>query len=189
MKKYYDKYLILVNKTNKIPDDFDYDIIEIYSNYKNECILIDKITYINYLLLKKELQSKNIEIDIESAYRTHEYQKKLYDKLCNEKSIKYANKYIAKEYHSEHELGLAIDICVLKNNKYYIEHEIDDNTLEIIHKSLHKYGFILRYPKNKENITGYSYEPWHIRYIGKFAQKIYKEKITLEEFYDLYLKK
>jgi D-alanyl-D-alanine carboxypeptidase len=54
---------------------------------------------------------------------------------------------------------------------------------KIIHKALAKYGFILRYPKGKEDITGYSYEPWHIRYVGvKYAKEIYKKAITLEEY-------
>lgn len=51
-----------------------------------------------------------------------------------------------------------------------------------IHKYLHKFGFILRYPKGKENITGYNYEPWHIRYVGNDAETIYEKNITLEEY-------
>lgn len=190
LKKYYDKFLILINKNNKIPNDFSYDLINIYSKYKNEYITLDKTVYINYLLLKKDLKSKNIEIDVESGYRTHEYQKNLFNNLVQNKGINYAKKYIAREYYSEHETGLAIDICIFKNNKYYIEHEIKKlKDIDYIHKILHKYGFILRYPENKENITGYNYEPWHIRYVGKFAKKIYEENLTLEEFHKLYLKK
>ncbi len=190
MKRYYDKYLTLVNKENKIDDDFEYNLINVYSEYKKSYILVDKEAYINYILLKNKLKKMNIIIDIESAYRTHEYQKKLYDRLVKEKSVEYANKYIAKPYYSEHETGLAIDISILKNNKYYIEHELLNlDELKIIHKVMYKYGFILRYPKNKEHITKYNYEPWHIRYVGKFAKNMYERNLTLEEFLYLYLKK
>ncbi len=187
--KFYDKYLILVNKLNKIPDNFNYDLINIYSNYKKDYLYIDKVVYTNYLLLKDYLKKKNINIEIESAYRTHDYQEKLFNDLCMEKGKDYALKYSATKYHSEHETGLAIDICILKNNKYYIEHELNDlKELNIIHNNIYKYGFILRYPKDKESITGYNYEPWHIRYVGKFSNIIYKNNLTLEEFYNLYLK-
>ena len=189
MDKYYDKFLILINKKNRIPDKFNYDLIEVYSNYRKDYILINKTTYINYLLLKKKLEKKNIIIEIESAFRTHDYQRKLYDELVKNKGKSYAEKYIAKPYYSEHETGLAIDICILKDNRYYIEHEINDlKEIDIIHNVINKFGFILRYPNGKENITGYSYDPWHLRYVGKFSKKIYDNDLTLEEFYDLYLK-
>lgn len=190
MKKYYDKYLILINKDNKIPNNFNYDLISVFSDYKKEKIYIDKIVYLNYLLLKKNLEKKNIIIDIESGYRTHEYQDVLFNNLLKDKGREYALKYSAEKYHSEHESGLAIDICIFKNNKYYIEHDIGDmEEIKTIHKIIHKYGFILRYPKDKTDITKYNYEPWHLRYVGKFAKKIYEENLTLEEFHNLYLKK
>ena len=190
MKKYYDKYLVLINKDNKIPECFNYELISEYSKYRKENMLIDKTVYLNYLLLKKYLNKKNIDIEIESAYRTHDYQEKLFNELSEDKGYEYAQKYSAQKYHSEHETGLALDICIFKNNKYYIEHEIKNmKETEVIHKTIHKYGFILRYPNDKTNITKYNYEPWHIRYVGKFAKKMYEENLTLEEFHNLYLKK
>lgn len=190
MKKYYDKYLVLINKDNKIANDFNYDLINMFSDYKKEKIYIDRIVYLNYLLLKRDLAKKNINIEIESAYRTHEYQETLFNDLVKNKGGEYALKYSAQKYHSEHESGLAIDICIFKNNKYYVEHEIKNmEETKIIHKVINKYGFILRYPEDKTDVTKYNYEPWHLRYVGKFAKKMYEENLTLEEFHQLYLKK
>ncbi|MBR0032912.1 MAG: M15 family metallopeptidase [Treponema sp.] len=88
---------------------------------------------------------------------------------------------------SEHHTGLAIDIVPKVDGEWKWENEDMMNLPElfaIIHKELPKHGFILRYPKNKEETTGYSYEPWHIRYVAskKIAQKIFDEGITLEKY-------
>ena len=125
----------------------------------------------------------NYVIEIESAYRTHHYQKKLFDELVNEKGLEYAEKYVAKPYTSDHETGLAIDFCVYRNNEYVIEHDMDNlEETKWVHDNCHKFGFILRYPKNKEEITKYNYEPWHIRYVGDIAEYLFKNNLTLEEY-------
>ena len=94
--------------------------------------------------------------------------------------IKYADSCSARKGHSEHQTGLAVD--VEGENKDY---DLFENTKEFdwMNKNAHLYGFILRYPQNKTNITGFKFEPWHYRYVGKeIAKKIYEKKITLEEY-------
>lgn len=177
-------YQILVNKKNKIPNNFNIDLKEAYSRYKPG-ILVEKETLYHFRIMQDEALKNDYIIDIESGFRTHEYQQKLVDDLVKEKGLEYANKYIAKAYHSEHETGLAIDICVYEDGKYLTEHDLKhEDAVEWIHKNAHRFGFILRYPIGKENITGYNYEPWHLRYVGiNLANYLYKNDLTLEEYY------
>lgn len=177
-------YQILVNKTNKIPDNYKIDLKDAHSKYK-EGILVEKETLKYFRLLKEEALKNRYVIDVESGFRTHEYQQKLVDDLIKEKGSEYANKYIAKPYHSEHETGLAIDICVYDNGKYLTEHDLKhEDAVKWVHNNAHRFGFILRYTKGKEHITGYNYEPWHLRYVGiSLAKHLYNNNLTLEEYY------
>ncbi|MGJ7910736.1 M15 family metallopeptidase [Neobacillus sp. LXY-1] len=120
-----------------------------------------------------------------SAYRSHTAQKTLFNYYVNRDGIKAAQTYSALPGTSEHETGLAIDVtgsdgkCAAEN--------CFGSTKEAKWLARHaaEYGFIIRYPKGKETITGYQYEPWHLRYVGKtIAQKITARGITLEEYYN-----
>lgn len=98
----------------------------------------------------------------------------------------YADSFVAPTGYSEHHTGLAIDIGI-KINGVFLDYnkmtEEEKNVYHEVHKHLKKFGFILRYPKGKETTTGYPYEPWHIRYVGKFIAKIIAEKnLTFEEY-------
>ncbi|MFR3560233.1 MAG: D-alanyl-D-alanine carboxypeptidase family protein, partial [Paraclostridium sordellii] len=91
---------------------------------------------------------------------------------------KEADKYVAKPGKSEHQTGLAIDVT--NEDRWFVK---STDEAQWLATNAHKYGFILRYPEGKQQITGVAYEPWHIRYVGeKVAKKIYDEQITLEEF-------
>lgn len=184
------KYKVLVNKENKLKEKYlsKIELIET-KDFKSNNIKIEKNTYNAYLKLQKFLAKKNITISISSAYRSIEEQEKIY----NEYKEKYGTKssmYVAEPKYSEHHTGLAIDL-VIKINDIWITDNDDllkeENELKKIHKYLAKYGFILRYPKGKELITNYSYEPWHIRYVGTVVSKIMsKENYTLEEYLNNY---
>ena len=135
--------------------------------------------------MQKAAYQHGYKIDIMSGYRTYEYQDNLYNKSLQEKGYADTFRSIAKPGCSEHQTGLAIDICIYHDGKCYIEHEIE-NTAELswLKNNCAQYGFILRYPKEKEDITGYNYEPWHYRFVGvELATKLYEEDITLEEYY------
>jgi D-alanyl-D-alanine carboxypeptidase len=130
-----------------------------------------------------------------SAYRSYSSQhSKYYNKIdywknegySEEEAIRLTNEYYAPPGASEHHTGLAADVCIPEIvNKYACLHENYDQTEEFkwFSTHAHEYGFILRYPNGDDAITGYSYEPWHYRYVGvEIATEIYKRDITLEEY-------
>lgn len=179
-------YNILVNKDNPLPRaHIPNNLVDASSQYKDN-ILIDKEVKESFDKLKEEALKQGYHIDIESGYRNYDYQEKIYNKLLEEKGFTYAVTRIAEPGKSEHQTGLALDFCVYRDEKSYIEHDIKDfEETKWVHKNAHKYGFILRYPEGKEDITKYSYEPWHLRYIGELANYLYTNNITLEEYYNI----
>ena len=182
------KYKTLVNKNHKIKDNY-LDRITLVStkNVLNDDILIEEETYNNYLKLRDFIKNElNIELGIDTAYRSFDEQQAIYDHYLEVNGQEYCDNYVALTHYSEHHTGLAIDVEAKINNEFVYS---DDNftliepVLKKIHPYLHKFGFILRYPKDKETITGYNYEPWHIRYVGIVPAKIiYENNWTLEEY-------
>ena len=182
------KYKILVNKNHKIKDNYLEKITLVSTkNVLKEDIFIEDETYNNYLKLKDFIKEElNIEIGIDTAYRDFDHQQRIYDHYLEMNGQEYCDKYVAPVGYSEHHTGLAIDIEAKVNGEYVYS---DDNfnltepILKRIHPYLHQFGFILRYPEGKETITGYNYEPWHIRYVGLVPAKIiYENDLTLEEY-------
>ena len=179
------KYTVLVNKNNKFKENSKYNLITT-KNELNEEVQVEEEAYNHFLLLKEYLKELNINIDIDDSYRSIDRQTELYEYYLNNNGQDYCDKYVAVPGYSEHHTGLAIDI-MLKINDGYLREDMDQfqeiKTFEEIHKHLYKYGFILRYPQGKENITGYSYEPWHFRYVGEYPAKIiYENNLCLEEY-------
>ena len=126
----------------------------------------------------------NIIIKNASAFRSYDYQVNLYNKYVEKDGKKAADTYSARPGFSEHQTGLCTDI-----NQIDSGFEQTD-AFKWLEKNAHKYGFIIRFPKDKEDITGYQYESWHWRYVGKKAAKIIKdENITFEEYYAYYIEK
>ena len=119
-----------------------------------------------------------------SGFRSYERQKEIYESSVRDKGVEHTKKYIAYPGTSEHQTGLAMDISSKELN-YELE-EVFASTKEGIWlaNNCYNYGFILRYPKGYEHITGYNYEPWHFRYIGKLHAIRMKELgvVTLEEY-------
>lgn len=178
---------ILVNKQNKIKESYLKKIKLINTkDINNKDVLIEKETYENYLKLKDFLKEKNIEIGISSAYRSIEDQEKIYNEFLEKYGEEYTKTHVAVPYTSEHHTGLCLDINVKVNGcfpKDNYELEEQKEYYESIYKYLKDFGFILRYPKGKENITGVLYEPWHIRYVGVVpATIIMNNNWTLEEY-------
>ena len=113
-----------------------------------------------------------------SGYRSYDSQKNVYNNRVRSQGKALADAYVAKPGFSEHQTGLCIDIT--NKDKYFVEGTKEAAWLG---QNCYKFGFIIRYPKQKKNITNIEYEPWHIRYVGKEAAKyIYNNKITLEEY-------
>ncbi len=180
-------YLIVVNKSNLIDDNYFEKVCLIdCKDILGDSILVEEKTYDAYLKLKNYLESKGIYIGLDSAYRSIEEQQEIIDDFINKYGSEYVKKYVAPVRTSEHHTGLALDIGLIINGKAIIENDdlfANEDIFLKIHEYLSDYGFILRYPKGKEHITGYSYEPWHIRYVGiKNAKEIEKNGQTLEEY-------
>ena len=183
-------YLVLVNKYSKLPDNWEKSV-ELVSakNAWNEDVKLEKETYKQYKKLEKELKKDGVIIVLDSIYRSVKEQQDLWDRWSKdpEKGIEYAKKYAAVPGYSEHHTGLAVDIVIKKDGKLIEENEDMIKEREIfkkIHKKLSKYGFILRYLEGRDDITGYTYEPWHLRYVGsaKIAKEIMDKDITFEEY-------
>lgn len=183
------KYEILINKENIIDEFFykNFELIEVL-NFERKYIKIEKKTYEKYLELRKELLEKeNIEIGIDNSFRDFKEQERICKKYIKYYGKEEAYKLAAFPGTSEHHSGLAIDITVKKDNGKFADTNdelYEENTkFLIVHRYLYKFGFILRYPANKIEITKYNYEPWHIRYVGEDIAKIcYEGDIVLEEY-------
>lgn len=185
------KYKILINRENKISEDFykNYELVEVF-NVENQKIKIESLTYQKYLELKEKLKQENIELGILNSFRDFEEQKQILKEYIEIYGEEGAHKLAAIPGTSEHHTGLAIDITLkMPNGEFALTNEElydSDEYFKIVHKYLKDFGFILRYHKGKEEITKYSYEPWHIRYIGENIAKVcYERNIVLEEYYQM----
>ena len=162
--------ILLINKNNIFNEELieNFEMIE-YENYKEEIIYIEKETFRHFEMLKAHLKVDNIEIEIIDGYRSLEKQETIMLNEIKKYGIDKAEELIDMPGTSEHHTGQAIDYTIKINNKYLSKEEMlkEEKIIQKINKSLKYFGFILRYPKNKENITFHKYKPWHIRYIGE----------------------
>lgn len=146
---------------------------------ENEKMMLEKNCLSAYLEMLEDARRYGLQLIVFSSYRSYQKQTILYEKE-EDKS------YIAKPGHSEHQTGLAIDIstldCGLTN---FFE---NTSVYQYLKYNAYRFGFILRYPKEKTKITGYAFEPWHFRYVGKtHAKRMFEENLTLEEYIYYYL--
>lgn len=174
---------LIVNNDNMLSKDYKpknmktLDLPFINSS-KTEEMKMDNVAAKSVEELYMKAKEDGINYLATSAYRSYEYQKEIYNKKVLSDGYQKANEYVAKPGYSEHQSGLCID---LTNEERWF----DESTKEAkwLADNAYKFGFILRYPKGKEDITGKAYEPWHIRYVGRdIAKKIYEKQITLEEY-------
>lgn len=191
-KSTFNNYLALVNK-NYIYNKKDFEGITLIktNDIEGKEILVEETTYQYYLKFKEALKKLGIEVSITSGYRSLEEQKEMITMLNDVYKDKLYEK-VAPVGASEHHTGLALDITISDKKQYqeritsyYKEEELKEreNKYNIMASICSNYGFILRYPKDKTDITGYSYEPWHFRYVGeKIAKIIMNNNITLEEY-------
>lgn len=168
--------IIVVNKEYSLPKDFN----------PNEGKLADEVIEA-FNEMKEAAKQDGLIINIRSGYRSYNTQKQLYDAYVRRDGEENANRYSAKPGQSEHQTGLAIDITNELTNKSIGSWFNDTPQAEWLYENAYKYGFILRYPEGKEHITGYKYESWHYRYIGKEHSENFKmNNLTLEEYFGLY---
>lgn len=180
-------YTILVNKDNALDRSYvPEELVDAGSSYKDN-ILVNQTLLDNFNLMKMDAYKNGFNIDIMSGYRDYGYQEKIYNRMVLEKGFAYAFRSIAKAGCSEHQTGLAIDICIYRDGLCFIEHELEEtDEVKWLVDNCYKYGFILRYPRGMEDRTGYNYEPWHFRYVGRdVAKYLWERKMILEDYIDL----
>lgn len=174
--------LLIVNKTYSLPEGYhpQNPKEEIKSERCNNCLESEVIDAFH--LMQSDANAVGLNVYISSGYRSYSYQERLYNNYSAVSGTDGADRYSARGGHSEHQTGLSFDL-----------NEIDDtfaNTDEgkWVNNNAYLYGFIIRYPKGSESITGYQYESWHLRYVGvDLASKLYNngEWVTLEEYYGI----
>ena len=181
-------YLVLVNNNFPLPDGWEktVSLVETTNKY-GEVTTIEKHTLAAFQALQACLAIEGIHIELDSAYRSITRQQELWTQFENEYGLEYTQNTVAVPGTSEHHTGLAVDICLDVNDTRINDNEAMLAEREIfkrIHEHLADFGFILRYLPNKKSITGYSYEPWHLRYIGNVtvAKAISAAGLTLEEY-------
>lgn len=158
--------ILIANKTYKLPKTYNPGT--------------DSKAYKAFQRMQSDAYKDGISLFIASGFRSYSYQKSLYNDYKSKDGREKADTYSARAGHSEHQTGLAFDI---NDPSSSFENTKEAKWLE---KNCIKYGFIIRYQKSKEKITGYKYEPWHIRYLGKgLAKKVTKSGKCLEEYLDI----
>lgn len=161
--------VLIVNKTYSLPQSYNPGLNSVCKTAFNE--------------MKAGAKKDGINIWISSGYRNYTRQNELYSYYCKRDGVEAADRYSARPGHSEHQAGLAIDVNSASTNAY---NNIYKTVGEWIAEHCWEYGFILRYPEGKESITGYKYEPWHIRYVGiELSTKLKESGLTLEEYFGI----
>ena len=181
-------YTTIVNKFYRLPDSYaPSDIVNIATQYAYEGNSIRQIVYDSYKQMWSAALKDGHNLIVTSGYRSEESQKNIYNNYENSRGIEYADSIAARPSYSEHQTGLALDILVPGVKAADFQ---STQSYQWLITNAHKYGFILRYPEGKENITGYTYESWHYRYLGEeIATAVYNEGITYDEYYAYYLNK
>ena len=173
--------LILVNKYNYLTEDYIPENLEpIDIAYARSGMQLVSEARSAFEILSEDAKKEGMNIIAMSSYRSYDYQVNLYDNYVATDGKEAADTYSARAGYSEHQTGLAVDVY----NKVlpYTSFE-ETEEFNWMQENAYKYGFILRFPKDKVNITGYQYESWHYRYVGKkVAKEIKDNNLTLEEY-------
>ena len=178
---------MLVNKHHHLNEDYKPDkLVKIDSKYASskdlEC---SKVALDAYIKMSEAALAEGYEIEINSAYRSYQDQVDLADLYLKSYGQSYVDKFVAKPGYSEHQTGLAFDIGSRKVNVF-----LNSNEYNWMQDNAYKYGFILRFTKKGEDITGFRNEPWHYRYVGEeIAKYIHDNNITFEEYWAMFLDK
>lgn len=159
--------VLIVNKSYKLPKDYNPGSL-------------DETVVNAFYHMQEDAKAEGLNIWIASGFRSYEDQDRIYNKYLAREGQEVADTFSARPGYSEHQTGLAFDL-----------NTIDDSFADTregtwVAENAHKYGFIIRYPKGKESITGYKYEPWHLRYVGTMlATELYNSGLTLEEYFNI----
>lgn len=186
-----DKIDVLVNRKSNLPSTYvPEDLVtlsEVPTVLQNP--EVNQMRKAAYEALKElfeaAMEEEGFELYARSGYRSYNTQTALYSSYVESNGQEAADKYSAKPGQSEHQTGLAIDITCGALNYTLDTTFADTDEGKWVAENAHRFGYIIRYPKDMEDITGYLYEPWHIRYLGvELATKVYESGLTLEEYFE-----
>lgn len=191
-------YDILVNRTYALPEDYiPSDLVPAGIPFDPSSYLPDQVPEKHMLRKRAAIASKELfeacssygfRLYGVSGYRSYSRQKEIYENSIRRRGLSHTRKYIAAPGESEHQTGLALDVSIDSLEFDLIEDFAFSEEGKWLYRNAALFGFVIRYPKGKESITGYSYEPWHIRYVTKpLALYLKKTNLTLEEYHDLLL--
>lgn len=164
------------------------NLIDVDSEYNlyNTTFKLSKECYEAFLKMYNDAKEQGYAFKINSAYRSYEKQIKIYQGWVNKDGVKLADTYSARAGFSEHQTGYAFDV---RDYPFTNDDYSKTKSFTWVSENAYKYGFIIRFPKDKEYITGYQYEPWHYRYCGiECATYIHNNNITFEEYYEYFIK-
>lgn len=164
------------------------NLIDVDSEYNlyNTTFKLSKECYEAFLKMYNDAKEQGYAFKINSAYRSYEKQIKIYQGWVNKDGVKLADTYSARAGFSEHQTGYAFDV---RDYPFTNDDYSKTKSFTWVSENSYKYGFIIRFPKDKEYITGYQYEPWHYRYCGiECATYIHNNNITFEEYYEYFIK-
>ncbi len=180
--KYLNTEKILVNKYNYVTEDYIPENLQIVSSkYSSKTVKLVSYAKEAFEELAAAAEKENYTINAMSSYRDYAYQNTLYNNYGKKDGYDNADTYSARPGYSEHQTGLAVDI---DNKKEYFTNFEKTKEYEWMQNNAYKYGFILRFPKDKVLETGYEYESWHYRYVGKeIAKYIHDNNMCYEEYY------
>lgn len=183
-----DPLLLLVNRDNPLPADYAPELTQL----ADWDLSVASVLYDDLCAMLSAGRAEGLRFQICSAYRTRDEQQALFDEdvahnmaqgMTDAEATAAADRYTMRPGCSEHESGLAVDIVSLDNQ---LLDESQEQTAETqwLHEHCWEYGFILRYPSDKSELTGIAYESWHYRYVGREAAQYFRETgLTLEEFF------
>ena len=173
--------LIIGNKLSYLGDYVPEDLMSVDDDYIMQAgVTLKSEAYEHLKQMFDDARSEGYYFYISTAYRSYDFQKALYDSYLLKDSMEVVDTYSSRPGFSDHQTGLACDIGM---PGYKFEMFTDTDECRWLHENAYKYGFILRYPEGKENITKYKYESWHFRYVGTdVSSYIHENNITLEEY-------
>lgn len=188
---------VLVNSDNEYAEAppelvsvYDYKTGSYFVKDKNVLLNKQAVLALNEMMDGFYSQTGLKTVNVISGYRSVAVQEEIYRKNILSKGRTYTEKYVQKPGYSEHHTGLAIDLAIFHSENGTSEDFDGEGEYRWITENAYKYGFIVRYPPNKAEITGIEYEPWHFRYVGvKAAKYITKHNLCLEEYVRLYVLK
>ena len=180
-----DSINIVVNKTHDLPSDYEPEDLILPDVSTTKKLYVREIIHEDLKEMFEDAKSQDIYLSITSGYRSYQYQKTLFNNYAARDGIEAASRYSARPGQSEHQTGLALDLASQSGKCTLSTCFKDTDEGKWLKENAWKYGFVLRYPEGKEEITGYMFEPWHFRYVGKKeAKKIQDSGLTIEEYYE-----